>query len=260
MGFVEPVFNTQHRVQFSIRPAFGFAYLNNPYDSISNPYNLAYSTNITYSLLLNFTTYLNLSDQLILNAAINYNHVSNGGVKQPNKGLNFPTLSIGLDYSIHPRNFRRFSSTRKDFSLRKNRILLAGFIGFKGLLIDNKTYAVYGLIGKYQFNISRHSYIATGMEFNIDQTKQKVKEVYLSTDKHAQYIMGITGGYEHVLGRFRAVFDLGVYLHNPDREGDMIFQRYGAKFLPFPKMYLGLFLRAHRHSAEFFDIRIGYNW
>ena len=38
----------------------------------------------------------------MLTASGNYNHISNGGLKQPNKGINYPTLALGLDYIPNP--------------------------------------------------------------------------------------------------------------------------------------------------------------
>lgn len=257
IAFAEPFFNLYRRFKFSLRPGFGLAYMTNPYDSLSNPDNLAYSTHIGYSLLLNVTAYYSISDRLLINLAVNYNHVSNGGVKIPNKGLNYPTLSLGLDYSLLPMQFNRFQATGSGRFNRKNRIILATLIGFKGLLIDDKTYSIFGLYSKYLFHLGRNSYLAEGIEFNIDQTKIKLSEVYEGTDPNDRYILSLSSGYEHTLGKFSLTFDLGLYLRNPDRAKDVLYQRYGAKIHIFKGFFAGINLKAHRHYAEFFDIRMG---
>ncbi len=258
MFFAEPFFNLHHRVNFSLRAGFGLAYLSDPYDSVSNPLNQAYSTRVGYSLLLNTTVYFRLSDRFILNTSFNYNHISNGGVKHPNKGLNYPTLSIGLDYSTSPIRFRRYRPDGDGRFVPHNRILIGTFAGFKGLLVDDRTYMVYGLISKYLFHVQRNSYIAAGMEFDIDQTKVKLAEEFESVSKNDRYIFSLTSGYEHSLGMFSLSFDLGIYLWNPDRFKDLLFQRYGAKFYFYKGFFTGINLRAHRHYAEFFDVRIGW--
>ncbi len=257
LAFAEPFFNINRRVNFSIRPGIGLAYMTNPYDSINNPYNLAYSTHIGYSLLLNFTTYVMLTEQIIMNMSFNYNHISNGGVKVPNKGLNYPTLSLGLDYSFKALRFDQFNKNKGDHYPRRNRIIIAGFLGFKGLLLDDKTYNVYGLYSKYLIQVGRNSYLAEGMEFNIDQTKVKISEIYHDVDKNDRYIVALSSGYEHSLGKFSLTFDLGVYLRNPDQGKDIVFQRYGARMHVYKGGFIGINLRAHRHHAEFFDIRVG---
>jgi hypothetical protein len=256
--FAEPFFNMQHRVNFSLRPGFGLAYLTSPYDSLSNPLNQAYSTRIGYSLLLNISVYYRLTEKIVINTSFNYNHISNGGVKHPNKGLNYPTLSVGLDYSIHPLKFNQYRSDKPAHFKPRNSLLVGTFIGFKGLLIDDQTYQVYGLLSKYLFQLQRNSFLAAGMEFNIDQTKVKLAEEFESVDKNDRYIFSMTGGYEHSLGRFGLTFDLGIYLWNPDRLKDLIYQRYGAKYYFYKGFHIGFNLRAHRHYAEFFDIRIGW--
>lgn len=260
MAFAEPFFNLHHRLQFSIRPGFGLAWLSNPYDSLDNPSNLAYSTRIGYALLLNVNAYYRAGKHVLVNAGINYNHISNGGVKHPNKGLNYPTLSVGVEYKIHPGTFNRFTSDVTKNSRLKNRLIIAGLIGFKGLLIDNKTYLVYGLYAKYLLHLGRHSNLAGGLEFDSDQTKLRISEVAQSVDPDARYIVSSMLGYEHVLGRFSLTFDMGVYLRNPDQGKDLIFQRYGIKFHFTPHVFLGLNLKAHRNHAEFFDFRVGYTF
>lgn len=257
MAFAEPFFNISRRVNFSIRPGIGLAYLTNPYDSITNPDNLAYSTRIGYSLLLNISTYFRLNERIVLDVAFNYNHISNGGVNLPNKGLNYPTLSLGLDYSFKPLKFRQFNKFMAEDYHRKNRIILAGFLGFKGLLLDDKTYHVFGLYSKYLIQVGRNSYLAEGVEFNIDQTKVKMSEVYQGVDKNDRYIVALSSGYEHRLGKFSLTFDLGVYLRNPAQGKDPVFQRYGARMHVYKGGFIGVNLRAHRHHAEFFDIRVG---
>ena len=257
MAYAEPFFNITRRVNFSIRPGIGLAYLNNPYDSINNPYNLAYSTRMGYSLLLNIATYVRLTERVLLNLSFNYNHISNGGVKIPNKGLNYPTLSLGLDYSFKALKFNQFNKKIGGDDLRRNRIIVAGFLGFKGLLLDDRTYNVFGLYSKYLFQVGRNSYLAEGLEFNIDQTKVKISEMYHDVEKNDRYIVALSSGYEHSLGKFSLTFDLGVYLRNPDQGKDIVFQRYGAKMHVYKGGFIGINLRTHRHHAEFFDIRVG---
>ena len=175
----------------------------------------------------------------------------------PNKGLNYPSLSLGLDYAIKPLSFTRYAIASDEPLKKKNKFILAGLLGFKGMLIDDKTYLVYGVLTKYLFQIGRQSYISAGLEFDIDQTKVKISQLYEGVDPDAKYILSLTSGYEHALGRFKLTFDLGAYLRNTDREKDYLFQRYGVKYHFIQNMFLGLNLKAHRHYAEFFDIRLG---
>ena len=109
--FAEPFINPHKKLSFSVRPGMGVAYLNNPYDEIKNPDNLSYSTRFAYALLINLNAYYKIGNHFILNLSANYNHISNGGVKMPNKGLNYPSLAVGLEYSFLPYQIPRRNIT-----------------------------------------------------------------------------------------------------------------------------------------------------
>jgi len=255
-AFMEAHFINKKRISLAIRPGLGLAYLTKPYDEITNPNNLAYSTQIGYSVLLNFTGYYNLSGQWLISAGLNYNHISNGGVKIPNKGINFPTFGLGIEYSVKPLNYNSFNATPVKDIEKKHAGLFALFTGFKGIIYDDKTYLVYGITGKYLHQLGRVSFLSGGSEFNIDKSKLTIARSSRNVQDDAQYIISILAGYEHKFSRFRTSIDLGVYVRNPDQSKDMVYQRYGLKYI-IKNYFIGINLKAHRHYAEYFDIRTG---
>ncbi|MGB5653201.1 MAG: acyloxyacyl hydrolase, partial [Robiginitalea sp.] len=66
--YLEPVFNTQGRVNYSIRAGFGLSYQNSPFDSISNPDNLSYSTYWGFPLQLGGSVHFRIQSRWMLNA------------------------------------------------------------------------------------------------------------------------------------------------------------------------------------------------
>ena len=255
-GFAEAHFINNKKISLAVRPGLGLAYLSKPHDSVTNPDNLAYSSKIGYSVLLNLTFNYKLNKKWIFNSSLNYNHISNGGVKLPNKGLNFPTVSFGIDHSFSPLNFKIIKRENKIDYINNNQWLLSLYLGFKGIIYDDKTYFVYGIIGKYLYQLGRVSYITGGGDFSVDKSKITIAKNSNNLSKDAQYVISMHGGYEHKFARFRTTFDLGLYLRNPDQSRDLLYQRYGLKYL-IHNIFIGINLKTHRHYAEYFDIRAG---
>lgn len=258
LAFAEPFFRPEKRLSFSIRAGMGIAYLNKPYHEVTNPENLCYSTQFAFALLIDLSIYYKITDRLQLNLVGNYNHISNGGIKLPNKGLNYPSLSLGIDYSFDKLQFSSGEKIHRSIFHKKNFILASVLLGFKGITENDKLYFISGLLGKFGRQISQMSAFTGGIEFNIDGAEKKLASIYPGIPSNASYKLSITGGYEYLLGKFSLTFDLGIYLYNVNRRTDLVYQRYGANFKIMEKICLGVNIKAHRHVADYFDIRIGY--
>lgn len=258
LAFAEPFFRPEKKLSFSIRPGMGISYMNNPYDELTNPENLCYSTQFAFALLINLSIYYKITDHLQINLVGNYNHISNGGVKLPNKGLNYPSISLGLDYSIHKLQFKqREKVSRSDFQ-KMNFFKSAIFVGFKGITEDDKLYFITGILGKFGRRITQMSAFTGGIEFIIDGTEKHLRTLYPEIPANAPYKASLTGGYEYLLGKFSMTFDLGIYLVNTNRRTDLVYQRYGVIYKIRDKVCFGINLKTHRHVADFFDVRMGF--
>src|SRR5688500_11048330 len=96
--FLEPTYKVGNKTFFSFKGVAGLAYLTNPFDSIHNLTNQSYSSAIGGYLLLGIGLSYIINTQWWLNTTINYQHISNGGLRQPNKGINWPTAGISVIY------------------------------------------------------------------------------------------------------------------------------------------------------------------
>ncbi|NJO90852.1 MAG: acyloxyacyl hydrolase [Chloroflexia bacterium] len=92
----------QKKLGFGIRSGVGISYLTTVYDEINNPDNQFFASHIAFLLLVEFKAKYKINKKLELTASFCYNHISNGGIKQPNYGMNFPTLTFGADYHFNP--------------------------------------------------------------------------------------------------------------------------------------------------------------
>jgi len=256
--FIEPFFGASQTISFSFRAGFGLAYANRPYDEISNPDNLSYSTRISFPIILAATLNYKLNSKFMVNLSANYNHISNGGMKEPNKGINYPTASLGLDYYLRQGNFAPYKKADwKAEKPKRNKFYIGGFgtakqLNEKGEL---QRYAVFGLQGRFSRQVSRINAISFGVEaMNDGVHKEEIARDSLDVDHH---MAGILIGNEFLLGKFLFGQQFGIYVYNPYNQNTTTFQRYWLDYTFAKYFYMGIGLKAHGHVADFLDFRLG---
>jgi hypothetical protein len=256
--FIEPFFGVQNRVSFSFRAGFGLSYQSMPYDSISNPENLSYSTSIAFPLLLAAGANIWISDQYLLNITLNYNHFSNGGIKEPNGGINWPTLSIGINRYFKPPQFRSWQ--KKKWSPEDHRAMrldLNFFLGVKQVEVG-KYVTIPGIEVKGSYQVARINAITAGFEWVYDNASGHLMKQMLQDVDSDKVMMAV--GHEFLLGKFLFSQQLGFYIYKPYRAGADLYQRYGLVYRITQWLNAGINLKAHGHKANYLDFRIGMSW
>lgn len=258
IGYIEPYFLTQKRTNLFVRMGLGGAFLNNPYDEITNPLNESYSTLFSFSIVVGLGINYRLTDKANLRLAAKYNHISNGGVRTPNKGLNFPSLSLGVNTSLLPIEFPTLAKKgKREPPEDKNRWSITHFSGWSNANVGDKDkFYVFGFLGQYARWVGGRSALTTGTEWIFDFSR---KERFNLNEVEASFGQGaFMAGHEFWLGKVTFSQQLGVYYFNENRNTDAVYQRYGLTYSFTKNIFAGINLKAHRHVADFFDFRIGY--
>jgi hypothetical protein len=257
-AFIDPVFGAGNNVSFSIRAGTGFAWLTNPYDPATNPYNFSYSTHIAFPLLFGVSADIKLSPKLKMNLGLIYNHISNGGLREPNKGINWPTASLGIDFLPEGISFpeREISDWRKDASSRMMTSLFL-FGTAKQLSHEElEKYPIFGAEIRQSYRVSRLSSLSLGLEILYDGSDREEINRQPSVDSDFKKA-GLLAGHAFLLGRFTFSQALAVYLYNPYNDKDPVYQRYVLNYSFGKRLEAGVGLKAHRHVADFLDFRVG---
>jgi hypothetical protein len=259
MLFTEPYFNFNSRFRISIRGGMGLTYLDEVYDEVSNPKNLYYSSIISgiLSLALNFN-YL-VKENYQFNLGVNYNHISNGGMKMPNKGMNFPTISLGLDYIFRPQTLygKEKYPGLKSKPLHYYSRLYWSFRTVEGdENYDQITKLMAGVEGGIIKGISNINGLLFGIEISYDGSNREWSERLARN--YSPFIISLHAGHVFVVGRFSFTQQMAWYVfHESPSQNKSFFQRYGI-FYNFGKLVsLGFSMKAHGHVAEQMDIRMG---
>ncbi len=258
LGYLEPYMRTHKRTNYFFRAGLGGVYLSSPYDEESNPLNLSYSTNFAFFLMLGAGVNYRINDKLNLRFAAKYNHISNGGNRTPNKGLNFPSISLGINSSLTPIEFPdpKKNGKRQPPDQRK-RISLVHFSGWSNASVGDKNkFYVFGFAGEYSRWIGGRSALTLGTEWIVDYSrKEKIRMANLNDSFHQGSVLA---GHEFWLGRVTFSQQIGVYYFKEYRDTDAFYQRYGLSYSITKKIFAGMNLKVHGHVADFFDFRVGY--
>ncbi len=268
--FVEPMIRAQDRLHGSVRLGVGFAWLNKVYDAETNPANLFFSTRLSFTGMVCANLGFWLSPRWGLQGGFNFNHISNGGMKEPNKGMNYPTWSGGLVYTPDPVAIQR--PVRDGAWREQRRRSMYAMIGctFKNTIAtdDHPSERTILASGMWVSNwrVGRMSALSAGMELTYDEYARELLD--RMGDDRSAWKGAVLAGPELLIGRVRFGVLIGGYVFNPSRtpdEGplrgtDLLYQRYLLQYRFGEHFLVGYSLKAHRHVADAFDIRLGWAW
>jgi hypothetical protein len=71
--------------------------------------------------------------------------------------------------------------------------------------------------------------------------------------------VGVLAGHEFILGKFLFSQRIGFYIFDQTPDFDNLYHRWGLSFLISQRIGIGVNLSAHRHIADFTDLRITYS-
>ncbi len=259
--FIEPVLGAERKLHLSFRFGLGPAFLDKVYDEKTNPENTFFSSPVSFIVALNAALNLRLTERTNLHIAGFYNHISNGGIKNPNKGINFPTLSFGVDYNLRPMPFiHHMKNDSINLHPYKWRFDIVAFGAGKTDIKGHEHYPVFGLMPSVSRVIGRLSALSLALEGTVDLADKKEIERN-DIEKNGQLIdhkyLAMLLGHELLIGRFDFSIHFGAYLYSPFKRKSLIYQRYGLTYNVFKNISVGTNIKAHGHVADFLDFRIG---
>lgn len=260
-AFAEPVISHRKRFFFTIKGGGGLSYHSLIYDPVDNPLNMFFSSKISFPIYVSIRFKYRIGDKTFLTLSGSYNHISNGGYKQPNKGMNFPTLAIGLEhskkmppvlddkYSLYPK------IQRPGISLQIQALTTLRIIGQEGGH-PQKTCFVYGLSTRLSVQFGPIYSINAGAELIGDgYIKETLKRDQTDLDYKR---FALTLGQDFSFGRVTFTQYFGFYIYSPFKAINPIYQKYELAYNVFNNFSLGVYLKAHAQVAESMGFIINY--
>lgn len=261
--YVEPLIRPWGRVYGSFQLGLGAVYLSRVYDREDNPTNLFFSLPVSLWAMLNADIYFKIDNNWQATCGFNYNHISNGGMKEPNKGMNFPTANLGLQYALQAVDIKR-PVKNSDWKNAPRSFKYLQLVGSIKNVPANPSYPrvepgiLFGVQGMFGRRVGRLSGLSAGLECIHDGYDRILLD--RASDHTSTWKIGLLAGHELLVGRVRFTIHLGPYLYNPSRITDPVYQRYGLYYRAGRHFLFGSSLKAHRHVADVFDARVGWIW
>lgn len=260
--FLEPTFRITNSILFSFKGSIGLAYLSKPFHPEKNPGNMSYSTRLNGYGAVGAGLWIRMTDQLWINPSAIYQHTSNGGIKEPNKGINWPTAGLSVNYTPEPQPFYSGSRITEKYWKRLPPRVDVGVFGIGRRFIDtagnSKRFPLLGLQAHVGKQVGRISALTAGVEVSNDKAlslKMKRDSIDASATR-----AGFLAGHEFLLGRFLFSQRLGVYFFNQSPESDLFFHNWGLHYRITKNWGAGFNLKAHRQVAEHVNVRLIYSF
>jgi len=258
--FIEHYFLPGRRLSPVLRGAAGLGYGTRPHHPEKNPDNQSYSLPVNVFLQLQAGINMRIAPKSFLALKAEYNHLSNGGIREPNKGINWPSVSLALS---HAPGYREIPTREK----QKNRALAGKrWLSRAEILMAVNTRVIeerqrfysWGAFFTQAYRLGHLHTITAAADWHYDQSHQKRIEVAGSTA--SAHRVGVLAGHEFLFGSFIFGQQLGFYVFDQFKGHDPIYHRWGLSYVHKSGITVGFNLKAHRHVAEFTDIRIGFRW
>lgn len=249
--FAEPVL-THGKVNLSLRTGFGITYLTNVYHAEENPSNLFFSSPISGLLMVQLNGRFPITESWTIRAGASYHHISNGGFRKPNKGMNFPMMGMGIERVFNPMPFQVRS---------KSNAFSKSVHFYTGLFTNTRSVEVLGAetgqrklmvgmqVGAYR-RFTHLNAVGLATEFSYDNS------IRLSTPAYNPGVFSTLMRHHLLFGKFDFSQALGIYLYRDYPSDHRVFQRYAIDYAIMHPFRIGFSLKAHRHIAEQMDIRI----
>jgi hypothetical protein len=173
--------------------------------------------------------------------------------------MNFPTLSAGTEYVMHPQEMIRRPKSMGLLELDPL-FYVRNFTSIRSVEADSINPEVRrlmtGLEGGFIKGLTNINGIGPGLEFSYDGSFKEISERIQAGYSPVTFSLGLTHAF--IFGRFWFTQQFFWYAYRPFPANDKeFFQRYGLFFRLGKYLNLGASLKTHQQVAEHMDVRIG---
>jgi len=249
LAYIEPFIKTGGQWRFSAKLGAGLAYMSNPYDNLNNPQNLTYSSHLAFPLQAGANAYYFITKQWAIKANASFHHISNGGIKQPNLGINYPVIAIGVEhtpniYSIPPKRVLHKHTKDKRFEI------LLGY-SLKEDTTNTNNQHVVTLFTNYSFQVSRINALTISGYAEYQQINNNTESEY-------QISIAPLFGNEFLFGQLFFGQQLGAYILKADGQSHWLLQNYYLRYKINSHLTAGVNLKAHGRVADYLSFQFGF--
>ena len=253
--FTEPIINYSDKYIFSLKAGAGISYQTKIYDPGTNEMNQFFSTSIAFPLYIRARFKYMIQRKTFITLSGSYNHISNGAIKTPNYGINFPTVSLGIEYFQKPiPQLGRIYIDERKKKVSDHYIIIQASAGYKEVY-GEPVYAV-GLHSRYTRQIRTRYALNAGAEIILDGGEKRLMEI--RDPGHDYKRIAITAGQDFLFGKVIFTQYFGFYVYSPFEAESFVYQKYELSYKFHQKIFAGIFLQAYTSHAVLSGLSINY--
>jgi Lipid A 3-O-deacylase (PagL) len=258
--FIQPNYRLSNNLSVNMRASIGLAYLTKPNTNGKNTTNNNYSLYVNPYLHIGGGISYNVSKHINIEAQANFNHISNGNIQQPNKGINWGTYQIGINYTGANNAMPKYKLVKNKFWKGKQLDVEIGLMlvpkqgYYKNWMAQRKS--MTGVFGQVTKQVGRVSALRLGVDvyynnWKIDETAPDIK---------SGWVAGVHFGHVFLLGKINFSQQIGYNVYNKASFHSAFYTRWGLDYKLTNHYSIGASLKANDDNADFFDVRVGYKF
>lgn len=260
LGFLDYYLSRKQSSALTLQLGMGLCYATNPYNPETNNKNIAIGSSFTYALRAQLAYQRQILSLLDVMLAIRLSHYSNGAFKMPNKGINVPTIDLGLSYRLGKQQpvYQHFSKTPTyQEDIKFNFVLASGIKEIDPIGGDKFPFFTFSFFASKQVSLSNSFNLGFDGFYSLATKEERAIDRNLEGKNPDFKRIGLVGGHELILGKLSLLTQLGIYLYRPYKTDKAIYQRYGLKY-DFGKHFFGIVsLKSHYGKADAVEWGIG---
>jgi len=267
--FIDFPFYRHKNFMFNFRFGLGIGYITKKFDRLSNYKDLAIGSHFNAAVSLMLEARYRLSSRIMLSGGFNFQHFSNGTLKEPNYGLNLVLVNLGVAYRLVRENQfigDRFIPPTEPFSAIVHRYMEfnIGFaVGYKNMQeIYGENFWVYHLYENTFFQVSRKSKVGFGLDLSYDNSHIKILETHgIEVNNKLQILRpGINGAYELLLSKLGFIINLGYYLGGKEKSNGPLYEKFSFQYNVSKWFFVNVMLKVHFGRADYIGWGVGYHF
>ena len=253
------------------RLGVGLGYLTKKYDRYDNYENLAIGSHFNGNVNLLFEARFRLGKRLMASAGVSLVHFSNGGLKQPNYGLNIPSVNGAVAYRLtreNPYERRKLLPELYTFEFDGKRFLnfdldiAFGLKDMQSMFGTGNRYLVTAIWGNMMWPVGYKGRLGWGFDVSYDDSDRKTLALQGTEVEHNIQLVktGVNAAYELAFSRMAIMLNLGWQLTGLDTRDGYVYEKLALRYSFTRNLYSALTLKANYGKADFITLGVGYRF
>ncbi len=275
-GFFNAPFFRINKLSLNYELGLGFTYNWNHYDPVTNPGNIAISTDGSVYIDAGLNLKYQLGKRMNLSLGYGFTHFSNGRLKLPNKGLNTGAARISIAYDLCDAPIQYKSQLKPKYT-KHYEWIISGYGGMQNVVyLGTDVNVVTGMKGinlpvlgiSNTFNRQLDYKSKIGFGFTVGYQGSQNSQIIVESGKldeqevaFARHLsLSIYPSYELAINKLSLVIQPGFYLYRKQSANmsPAFYQRVGVKYHFLKNTFVGINLRATKfYISDFIEWTVG---